>query len=183
MNLEKNVTAPLFNLKDIFGRTVDLETYKDKKLLIGFFRHAGCPFCNLRVHELSKAYLELKSIGFEMIFFFESKEKVILRSSFHLGVSPIPIISDPEKQWYKTYGLEDSFVKSGVSHITSFVQTLIKAKSQALPFSLPTNGESLATLPAEFLIDKNLVIRDLHYSQRLDDRMEISAIRAFATAP
>lgn len=180
MRLEKNITAPLFNLKDIFGRIIDLNAYRQKKVLIAFFRHAGCPFCNLRVHALSKAAQELKSLDLEMIFFFESKEKVILRSTFHLGVSPIPIIADPEKIWYSAYGLENSGYKSGVSHLTSFAQTVWKAKSLGLPVHLTADGESFNTIPAEFLLDKNLAIKKLHYSQRLDDRMEISDIVAFA---
>ena len=180
MTLTKNITAPLFKVKDVFGRTIDLNDYRDSKVLIGFFRHAGCPFCNLRVHELSKAHLELKGKGLEMIFFFESKEKVILRSSFHTGVSPIPIVSDPEKVWYGTYGLETSAFKSTMSHITSFVQTVIKAKSVGAPVHMMVDGESINTIPAEFLLDKGLVIRKLHYSQRLDDRLELSAIRNFA---
>ena len=179
--LEREAVAPLFKLNDVFGRIVDLEQYRDKKLFIGFFRHAGCPFCNLRVHALSKVYDELKSRGMEMIFFFESKGKVILRSSFHLGVSPIPIISDPEKYWYGAYGLEKSAFKSGVSHLTSFVQTVIQARKAAVPIQMPTDGESLSTLPAEFLIDKGLVIKKLHYSERLDDRMEIDEIKMFAS--
>ena len=179
MSVEKNTRAPVFKLKDVFGRVIDLETYKSKKILIAFFRHAGCPFCNLRVHALSKVTNEFKELGLEMIFFFESREKVILRSSFHLGVSPIPIIADPEKYWYKVYGLEESAIKAGISHLTSFVQTVIKARSAGLPIGLPA-GESLSTIPAEFLVDHDLVIRKLHYSQRLDDRMEIDEIRAFA---
>src|SRR6186713_3299809 len=83
MRLEKNAIAPLFCLKDIYGRTIDLNSYRDKRILIGFFRHAGCPFCNLRVHTLTKVYGELKQLGMEMIFFFESKERILLRSSFH----------------------------------------------------------------------------------------------------
>ncbi|HTE29579.1 MAG TPA: peroxiredoxin-like family protein, partial [Chryseolinea sp.] len=158
MNLEINVKAPVFKVKDVFGRLIDLDTYRDKKVLIGFFRHAGCPFCNLRVHALSKAYEELQAKGLEMIFFFESKDKVILRSSFHLGVSPIPIISDPEKYWYSVYGLENSAIKSGISHITSFVQAFVKAKAASVPVGMPPTGASLSTLPAEFLIDKGLII-------------------------
>jgi peroxiredoxin len=180
MKLEQEATAPVFKAKDVFGRTVDLSTYRDKKVLICFFRHVGCPFCNLRVHALSKVHEELKSKGLEMIFFFESKDKVILRSSFHLGVSPIPIISDPEKHWYTVYGLENSFQKSAISHMTSFVQNVLKSRSQGLPVGLPGGGESLSTIPAEFLLDKGLVIHKLHYSRRLDDRMEISEIRSFA---
>lgn len=183
MTLKKNILAPVFNLKDIFGRTIDLNAYRNSKVLIAFFRHAGCPFCNLRVHALSKMHDELKSKGLEMIFFFESKEKVILRSSFHTGVSPIPIISDPEKVWYNTYGLEPSGYKSAISHLTSFVQTAIKAKAAGLPVHMMADGESINTIPAEFLLDKGLVIRKLHYSQTLNDRLEIADIKAFADNP
>lgn len=179
MTLQKDLTAPLFKVKDVYGRLIDLDTYRDKKVLIGFFRHAGCPFCNLRVHTLSKAHAELKSMGFEMIFFFESKDKVILRSSFHQGVSPIPIISDPEKTWYGAYGLETSAYKSAVSHLTTFVQTAFKAKANGLPVHMMADGESINTMPAEFLLDKGLVIKKLHYSQRLNDRMDIDDIKAF----
>lgn len=179
MTLKKNILAPIFNVKDVFGRPIDLNTYRDNKVLIAFFRHAGCPFCNLRVHALSKMHEEFKSKGLEMIFFFESKDKVILRSSFHTGVSPIPIISDPEKVWYNTYGLETSGYKSTVSHLTSFVQTVIKAKSVGVPVHMMADGESISTIPAEFLLDKGLIIKKLHYSQRLNDRLEIADIKSF----
>ena len=177
---EKNTTAPLFKLKDVYGREIDLSAYREKRVLLGFFRHAGCPFCNLRIHTLTKVHEELKSKGLEMIFFFESKTQVILRSSFHQGVSPIPIISDPEKVWYKNYGLEPSTAKAVVSHFTSFIQTVIKAKTEGVPVHLMASGESFSTMPAEFLLDKGLILRKLHYSERLNHRVEISDIRTFA---
>jgi thioredoxin-dependent peroxiredoxin len=180
MALVKNSIAPLFKINDVYGREIDLSTYSDKKVLIGFFRHAGCPFCNLRVHTLSKAHEELKSKGLEMIFFFESKDQVILRSSFHRGVSPIPIISDPEKKWYDTYGLESSGVKSAISHVTSLIPSVIKAKSLGLPVHSMTDGESIKTMPAEFVLDKGLLIKRVHYSERLNDRMDVEDIKAFA---
>jgi hypothetical protein len=42
------------------------------------------------------------------------------------------------------------------------------------------DGESFKTMPAEFLVDKGLVINRVHYSERLNDRMEISDIKDFA---
>lgn len=168
------------NLKDIFGRTIDLNEYKEKKVFIGFFRHAGCPFCNLRVHALTKVHEELKSRGLEMIFFFESKENVLLRSIFHKEVSPIPLISDPEKKWYDAYGLESSGYKSAISHLSTFVQTAFKASAVGVPIHMMSDGESIKTMPAEFLMGKGLVISEVHYSERLNDRMNIEKIRAFA---
>jgi len=176
----KNETTQRFNGACIYGRMTDLNQYIDKKVFIGFFRHAGCPFCNLRVHALTKVHEELKGKGMEMIFFFESKENVLLRSTFHKEVSPIPLISDPQKIWYNTYGLENSGYKSAISHITSFVQTAFKASSQGVPMHMMSEGESISTMPAEFLIDRGLVIKEVHYSERLNDRMNIDKIRAFA---
>jgi thioredoxin-dependent peroxiredoxin len=180
MRIEENIIAPVFHEKDIYDRFINLEDYKDRKLLIAFFRHAGCPFCNLRVHYLSKAHESLKAAGLDMIFFFESKAPVILRSSFHRGTSPIPIISDPTKKWYDAYGLESSGFKSAVSHITSLVQTTFKARSLGLPVHTMAGDESIKTMPAEFLVDKGLVVKRVHYSERLNDRLDIADIQAFA---
>lgn len=180
MHLHQNIKAPLFQLKDVFGRMIDLNSYQDKRILIGFFRHAGCPFCNLRVHALTKLHTELKDQGMEMIFFFESKGEIILRSSFHREVSPVPIISDPEKKWYKAYGLEGSLYKSTLSHLTSFVQTALEARAAKVPIHLMASGESFSTMPAEFLIDRGLVVKRLHYAQTLTDRLDLEDIRAFA---
>jgi peroxiredoxin len=178
--LSTNLTAPVFNLKDVFGRMIDLNAYRDKRILVAFFRHAGCPFCNLRVHALTKVHAEFKAKGLEMIFFFESKEPVILRSTFHKEISPIPLISDPGKVWYKTYGLEESAMKSTLSHLSSFVQTAFKASANRVPTHMMADGESFSTMPAEFLLDHDLKIRKVLYSQRLNDRLAIEEVRLFA---
>src|SRR5579859_2058269 len=106
--VELNVTAPAFNLQDIFDRPVDLKSYRGKRVFIGFFRHAGCPFCNLRVHSLMKIRETLLERNIEMIFFFESKKELLLQSIFHKEVSPVPLIADPDKKWYAIYGIENS---------------------------------------------------------------------------
>ncbi|MDO1446829.1 redoxin domain-containing protein [Rhodocytophaga aerolata] len=180
MKLDKDLKAPHFRAKDIYGRIIDLNDYTDKKVFIGFFRHAGCPFCNIRVHSLTKVSAELKQKGLEMIFFFESKEKVLLNSSFHNEVSPIPLISDPEKKHYEAYGLENSALKSTISHISTFVQTAFKARTLGVPMHLMADGESINTIPAEFLVDKGLFVKEVHYSESLTDRMSMDKIKAFA---
>ena len=179
MKLETNIKAPTFNLKDIFGRMINLEDYKDKRVFIGFFRHAGCPFCNIRVHTLSKKHQELKAKGLEMIFFFESPENLLLKSIFHKEVSPIPLIADPKKAVYAQYGIENSGYKSAVSHLTSFVQTAFKARGLGVPMHMMAAGESISTMPAEFLIDYNLEIKKVHYAESLNDRLGVEVLERF----
>ncbi|MDJ1480962.1 redoxin domain-containing protein [Cytophagaceae bacterium YF14B1] len=180
--LQRELKAPVFSVKDIFDRQINLETYRDKKILIGFFRHVGCPFCNIRVHKLLKVYNELHPKGLEMIFFFESTEKVLLQSSFHQEVSPIPLIADPEKKWYASYGLEESLYKSTMSHIATFAQTAFDAVSKGLPTHMMASGESFSTMPAEFLIAEDLTIKDVYYSERLTDRLDVRKIKEFVEA-
>ena len=181
MKLTKNIEAPHFKLNDMYGRLIDLNDYRNKKVFIGFFRHAGCPFCNIRVHTLKKAHEELRAKGLEMIFFFESKIEVLKMSTFHPEVSPIPLISDPEKKTYAAYGLENSGYKSALSHLTTFVQTAYKASRLGLPIHMMADGESISTMPAEFLLDKGLIVKEIHYSERLNERMSLETIHAFAS--
>jgi peroxiredoxin Q/BCP len=180
MKLETNIAAPLFKEKDIFDREIDLSQYKDKRIFIGFFRHAGCPFCNLRVHTLTKVHADLKAKGLEMIFFFESKKEILLRSIFHKEVSPIPLISDSKKIIYSAYGLENSSSIAAKSHLTSFVQTAFTAMRKGVPIHMMADGESISTIPAEFLIDKGLIVKKVHYSESLNDRINMNIVKKFA---
>ncbi len=185
--LKAGQRPPVFELKDIFGHPVDLETYRDSKLLIGFFRHAGCPFCNIRIHRLLQVYNELRGKGLdgkglEMIFFFESPDTLLLQSRFHQGlshspVSSIPLISDPDKKWYAAYGLQESLFRSAVSHLTGFLQTAYRSARAGLPTHAMKKGESIATMPAEFLISEGLVIADAYYSDGLNDRLDVRTIK------
>ncbi|MGC4020802.1 MAG: redoxin domain-containing protein [Cyclobacteriaceae bacterium] len=179
--VELNVAAPAFSLIDIFDRQIDLKNYKGKKIFIGFFRHAGCPFCNLRVHNLMKIRENLLGKNMEMIFFFESKKELMLQSIFHKEVSPVPLIADPEKKWYNIYGIENSLLKTSMSHLTSFIQTAISAKRKKLPIYAMASGESFSTIPAEFLLDENQIIRKIHYAKDLNDRLSIDTILDFAS--
>ena len=179
--LELNARAPLFNEEDVFGRTIDLGSYAGKRVLVAFFRNVGCPFCNIRVHNLTKVHTDLKELGLEMIFFFESPREVILRSTFHREVSPVPVIADPNKKWYAAYGLEEGAGwKTSAASVASSPGTILLAKLRGLPVHAPRHGEVSDTLPAEFLLDEEQVIRELHYSKHFADRMKMTAIQEFA---
>lgn len=67
-----------------------------------------------------------------------------------------------------------------MSHLTSFVQTAIKAGKTGVPMHVMAGDESIKTMPAEFLLDENLVIQKLHYSERLNSRMLVDEIVSFA---
>ena len=49
-----------------------------------------------------------------------------------------------------------------------------------MPIHMMADGESINTIPAEFLIDKGLIIKKVHYSQGLNDRISMDMVKAFA---
>ena len=180
INLFINLPAPDFELTDIFDRNIKLSDYRGKKVMVAFFRHAGCPFCNVRVYNLKKRVEEFRSKNLDMIFFFESKRDTLLNHKFHKEVNPIPLIADPEKIWYTKYGVENSALKSAISHVTSLLQTALRAKLKGLPVHTMEGNESINTIPAEFLIDERGIIKKVHYARGLNDRMKLEAIAQFA---
>lgn len=164
---------------DIFGGAVNNESLKGKKLLIAFYRHVGCPFCNIRAHTLQLAYPHLKKMGMEMIFFFESTQELLLANHFYENMSPVPIISDPEKTWYDKFGVESSRTKSIKSHIIFLIQTALVAKFKRLPVHWMAGDESFNTIPAEFLVDENGILRKANYWNNLKDRISMDTIVSF----
>lgn len=176
--LKSNQPAPLFSLEDVYGKKIDLSSYKDtnKKILVSFFRNVACPFCNFRIHQLIKKNEQWKD-RLEMIFFLESKKEVILRSVFHQEVSPIPIISDENKIMYQKYGVENSFFK--------FMGTLLSAQRRAtfqtakeMGYAIDSGEKKVTTIPADFLLDENLLILEAHYGKDAADHLSFERIEA-----
>ncbi|MBT1702782.1 peroxiredoxin family protein [Chryseosolibacter indicus] len=178
MKLANKQQAPDFTVTDISGKTLKLSDFKGKKVHLGFFRNVSCPFCNLRVHQLSKLAASMKDKGLESIYFFESKPDVIRRSSFHQGVSPIPLVGDPERKIYTQYGIEASVTKM---LSTLFSKGVAKDFKEGRALDLPQDKEATQSLiPADFLIDENGVIVKAYYGSNLNDHISIDEVKAFA---
>jgi len=180
MKLYANQPAIDFSVVDIYGTKINLSDLKGKKIHLGFFRNVNCPFCNLRVHQLSKLNNAFEEKGLRMIYFFESDPKLLLKSSFHRDISPIPLVGDPQKRIYSQYGVEASALKM-IS--TLFVKGALKEMKKGSALNLPEERDKGATqslMPADFLIDEKFTIRKAHYGKNLNDHISIEEIQRFA---
>lgn len=178
MRLKAGQPAPLFSLEDIYGRKIDLSSYKNKnkKILVSFFRNVACPFCNFRIHQLTKKNEKWKD-KLEMIFFLESKKEVVLRSTFHQDISPIPIISDEKKVLYQEYGVEKSAIK-WVGTILSAERLATFNKSRSMGLAVDSGEGLTTTIPADFLLNENLNIIDVYYGKNAGDHLPFERIEA-----
>ena len=169
MRIKEGQKAKDFTVTDIYDNEISLKDFKEKKLLLSFFRYASCPLCNLRVNQLATNFPSLESNGLEILAFFESPKESILK---YVGKqnTPFPIIADSERIVYKLYGVEKSlfgYMLGGISI------KMLKALSKGYKIGAAEGQKTL--LPADFLID-NLTVKRAYYSKRISDHLPIEEL-------
>lgn len=181
MKLRSGQKAPSFEAQDIYDQPISPKKYKGKKFMLSFYRNVACPFCNLRVHKLSKKREAFRAKGLEMVFVFESKPALIKKSIFHQELSPVPIIGDPNHDYYKKYGVEESLLKTFGSLTRP---SLYRDKKEIKAIHIPGNtadekGTDSKVIPADFLIDENGIIQTAYYGTCINDHVPMEQIEAF----
>jgi len=90
MRLKTGNKAISFSIETITGKTISLEEFNGKPLLLMFFRYGSCPMCNLRLRDFAQYYPSLHERGLEVAAFFHSSARSILANAgkqkypFHL---------------------------------------------------------------------------------------------------
>jgi peroxiredoxin Q/BCP len=164
MQLQRGQIAPNFTVKDINDTVIALDDYKNKKLLICFFRYAGCPFCNLMLHSFIERYPKLHQNGLEVVAFIQSPRKAIMEYPMQRQTPkpPFPIIADAEQVIYKLYDVDVSAAK--------FAKGLVKAPkllSELYRHHFPQGkiDGKLLLMPAFFLVGPTAFqIHEAYYS-------------------
>ncbi len=133
------------------GNTIRLSDYDGQKLLLCFFRYAGCPWCNLAIHRLTLDAPRLEALGLKVVAFIQSEPENVQRYILdrHQPKPPFTIIADPKREIYDLYGVHDSLRSASHSfiHIPAWLQaTLGKGFTQG-----KVDG-SASLVPAHFLV-------------------------------
>ncbi|TGK17930.1 redoxin [Leptospira fluminis] len=164
-----------FRFGDLKGNSFMLSDLKGKKIMLSFFRNGACALCNLRIHELIRSFSELKDL-IQILAIFESGKEDMLP---FVGKQspPFPLIPDPEAKIFDLYELESSPEKIKNSMNSEAVHEKIREAEQAGFPLRRQEGSNFDRLPAEFLIDENLVIRRVLYSELVGDHFSIEEIR------
>ena len=150
-----------FRLPGIDDSLFDLEIMKGERYLLSFFRFASCPFCNLRIHELTKRYGELED-NLKIVAIFDSPLDN-LKKYAHRHHSPFPILADEKNIAYKQYSIEHSVfgvLKGMVVRMPDLLYSMFVKGN--IPFVFKG---SLTTMPAEFLVDEHGIIQTAYYAK------------------
>ncbi len=94
-----------------YGNDVKLSDYRGKKIILSFYRNVSGPFCNRRVHQIMGYNAALKNAGVQLVFLFESSNDKLSTSAFHKGISPWPLIGDPDKKFINNTGWNNPLLR------------------------------------------------------------------------
>ena len=175
--LQVGTTAPSFERQAVMGQNINLTDYQEQKVLLAFFRYAGCPVCNFRMHELMNEYEQLQERGIAVIAVFESSEEM-LQSYLKDTPVPFPVIADPELELYDAYQVNKSLGK--------MMNTLFKKqpKKDMKAGKALFNGKSYkrdgaqTRIPADFLIEKGVIL-EAHYGKYVGDHLPMHRLHQY----
>lgn len=173
MRLKVGDTAPNFSLPELKGSDFQLSHNSTRMTLIAFHRFAGCPFCNLRLHQLIQRHAAWKDRLDVVVVFDSSLANLQAHAVEHQP--PFPILADQQNTAYQAYGIEHSWfgvMKGAICRFPTMLQALSKGY-------LPKSMEGkMNTMPASFILDKNGVIQLAYYGQDEGDYLPFEQIEA-----
>lgn len=173
--LKQGDDAPDFKVQDVQGQTIELKNFEGQKVWLAFFRYAGCPVCNARVHELMENYYSIKAKGYTIIAIFESENKILLQ---YLDDSFVPfyLVGNPDLGLYKRYGVEKSFLKILASGLKSQTMKVAREGEALYKGKKYKRDGGLTRLPADIIIDEHSKILTAYYGKTISSHLPLSEI-------
>lgn len=173
MKLKVGDRAPDFRVQALDGQTLALSDFRGRKVLLSFYRYASCPFCNLRVHELSQRQAAWQAQGLDMIAVFQSPRASILE---YVGQQqpPFAILPDPDRALYQAYGVTGSWAgfAKGALNVRDFMSALKQGYA-------PGKMEGAVNmLPADFVIDEAGQVQLAFYGNDISEHAAVADIEA-----
>jgi len=177
MKISADQLAPDFTVKDVNGNPVSLKAFKGQKIHLNFYRFSGCPFCNLRFHEIDKlANLYIQN-NVKLISVYESSEENMKAqmNNEHFYATMIP---NANSSLYKLYELNRSAL--GLLKFILFKGGLSKVLSGNKLFKQKVKQDGHSDrIEAEFLINKEGRVVKAYYGKHPGDNLPIETIKKF----
>lgn len=96
--------APGFSVKDQYGKTINLEDFKGKKVVLFFYPKASTPGCTAEACNLRDNYQTFQSKGYEILGVSADSEKRQMNFSTKQEL-PYSLLADEDKEVIMAYGV------------------------------------------------------------------------------
>jgi len=160
-------------METIDGRTISLDEFAGKPLLLMFFRYASCPMCNLRLRDFAQHFPRLHERGLEVVAFFHSPARSI-RANAGKRNYPFHLIPDPKFKVYRSYGVETSWLRFFLSMaLPGFYVDWVRSMRYGFWGGV---AWQMGKMPADFLIGPDGQIVKAHYGRDMGDHLPVMEV-------
>lgn len=146
-----------------------------KPTVLMVLRYIGCPVCRYDVHLLSQRCEEFREKGANVAVVMQSKPETVRRDLAGQEL-PFPLICDPDLKLYRALDVQPA---ANLQALLGDSLPLLQKKGAAAETLGFTHGEYEGIeeqLPAFFLLDSDLTVREARYAQNLMDMPTIDEI-------
>jgi peroxiredoxin len=152
----------------------------DQLVHLQFRRFAGCPICNLHLQSIVRRHDDIVAAGIREVVFFHSPAAELAEYTADL---PFPTIADPDKRYYKQFGVESSprallDPRAWPTIVRGVAST---ALGRVRAPAVHQDGGHLG-LPADFLIDTDGRVVASKHGAHADDQWSVDELLTHAGA-
>jgi peroxiredoxin len=105
--------APVFTLADQKNLPVSLKEYRGKPLVLVFYLGYGCLHCSEQLNAIADQTADFKDAGLPVLAVSTDTVAELAKSQSNYSTDgrafPFPLVADPEKTAFKSYGAHDDF--------------------------------------------------------------------------
>ena len=177
MKLKKGDKLDEIILPKADGSIFNLSETKGKKVLLTFYRIAGCSFCNLRIHEFIKRYSEFGK-NFTHVGIFHSPTDNLQAYMKKHGNIPFTILADTDFKYFAKYEIERSVKKIFSAMLFKAHKIIPAIMNGFIPIKI--NGY-LDIAVTDILINENGIVEEVHYAKKdIADHFEFDKVKEFS---
>jgi len=174
--------APDFELRDEEGNLHKLSSFRGRRVMLSFFRYASCPVCLYNVDRLKQQAALLQKAEIVTLCIFRSAPTMMQRAADGTN-EDTHTLSDLKGSVYKKFQVKPSLRVRSIypykSAIFGKYSPYVDLKMMFKDVKGKGRDKALLQLPADFLIDENGIIVDVHRSKKTQDYIGFERIEAF----
>ena len=178
MKIKKGDKLEEITLPKDDGSIFNLSETKGKKVLLTFYRIAGCSFCNLRLHEFKKRNKEFGKNFTHVGIFHSPVDHLKLSMKKHGGTLPFTVLADTDFKYFKKYEIERSFLKVIAAMLFKphkIIPAIIKG---FIPIRILGYFDIAVT---DVLINEDGIVEEVYYAKKdIADHFEFNKIKEFS---
>ena len=164
-------------LPTIDGKTFDISQHEGKNIFISWLRFSGCPFCHLRVNELTNAE-DKYGKDFANVAIFSCNVDALKKTATKHGNSII-IAADEERKYFDKYEMPRSLARVSLGILISPLRMM---RAVFKGYAAPSFNGAFNAVPVDVMINKKGIVEKVKYSAHTTDHIPVSEVIEFSNA-